>query len=159
MRTKLGYSVNISSNLHSRWFTIRQLFGVQTDFKSVGATYKNKSKETLHLTTYINSLPAYIKAKLNRSFDDLIYLEALRSTRLPYHSKCRMNLILEHTSLAQYSMSHLAKGMVVPVIGSLVVAFSLLCMAKEFSIFPIKFIGQADRGKYNVQYQKREIHH
>ena len=30
-------------------------------------------------------------------------------------------------------MSHLAKGMVVPVIGSLVVAFSLLCMAKEFT--------------------------
>ena len=38
-----------------------------------------------------------------------------------------MCLILEHTSLAQYGMSHLAKGMVVPVIGSLVVAFSLLC--------------------------------
>ena len=44
-----------------------------------------------------------------------------------------MCLILEHTSLAQYGMSHLAKGMVVPVIGSLVVAFSLLCMAKEFT--------------------------
>lgn len=44
-----------------------------------------------------------------------------------------MYLILEHTSLAQYGMSHLAKGMVVPVIGSLVVAFSLLCMAKEFT--------------------------
>ena len=38
-----------------------------------------------------------------------------------------MCLILKHTSLAQYGMSHLAKGMVVPVIGSLVVAFSLLC--------------------------------
>lgn len=37
-----------------------------------------------------------------------------------------MCLILEHTSLAQYGMSHLAKGMVVPIIGSLVVAFSLL---------------------------------
>jgi len=44
-----------------------------------------------------------------------------------------MYLILEHTSLAQYGMSHFAKGMVVPVIGSLVVAFSLLCMAKEFT--------------------------
>ena len=44
-----------------------------------------------------------------------------------------MYLILEHTSLAQYGMSHLAKGMIVPVIGSLVVAFSLLCMAKEFT--------------------------
>ena len=44
-----------------------------------------------------------------------------------------MCLILKHTSLAQYGMSHLAKGMVVPVIGSLVVAFSLLCMAKEFT--------------------------
>ena len=44
-----------------------------------------------------------------------------------------MYLILEHTSLAQYGMSHLAKGMVVPVIGSLVVAFSLHCMAKEFT--------------------------
>ena len=44
-----------------------------------------------------------------------------------------MCLILEHTSLAQYGMSHLAKGMVVPVIGSRVVAFSLLCMAKEFT--------------------------
>ena len=44
-----------------------------------------------------------------------------------------MYLILEHTSLAQYGMSHLAKGMVVSVIGSLVVAFSLLCMAKEFT--------------------------
>ena len=44
-----------------------------------------------------------------------------------------MCLILEHTSLAQYGMSHLAKGMIVPVIGSLVVAFSLLCMAKEFT--------------------------
>ena len=44
-----------------------------------------------------------------------------------------MCLILEHTSLAQYGMSHQAKGMVVPGIGSLVVAFSLLCMAKEFT--------------------------
>ena len=44
-----------------------------------------------------------------------------------------MCLILEHTSLAQYGMSHLAIGMVVPIIGSLVVAFSLLCMAKEFT--------------------------
>ena len=44
-----------------------------------------------------------------------------------------MYLILEHTSLAQYGMSHLAIGMVIPVIGSLVVAFSLLCMAKEFT--------------------------
>ena len=44
-----------------------------------------------------------------------------------------MYLILEHTSLAQYGMSHQAKGMVVPVIGPLVVAFCLLCMAKEFT--------------------------
>ena len=44
-----------------------------------------------------------------------------------------MCLILKHAGLAQYGMSHLAKGMVVPVIGSLVVAFSLLCMAKEFT--------------------------
>ena len=44
-----------------------------------------------------------------------------------------MYLILEHTSLAQYGMSHLAKGMVVPVSGSLVVAFSLFSMAEEFT--------------------------
>ena len=36
-----------------------------------------------------------------------------------------MCLILKHTSLAQYGMSHLAKGMVVPVIGSLVVSLQV----------------------------------
>ena len=44
-----------------------------------------------------------------------------------------MYLTLEHTSLAQYGMSHQAKGMVVPVSGSLVVAFSLFSMAEEFT--------------------------
>ena len=52
---------------HLHFIFVKQLFCVQTDFNSVGTTYKNKSKGTLHLTTYMNSLLAYIKAKFSSS--------------------------------------------------------------------------------------------
>ena len=40
---------------------------MQTDFNSACTTYKSKCNETLHLTTYMNSLSAYIKAKYSSS--------------------------------------------------------------------------------------------
>ena len=40
---------------------------MQTDLSSAITIYKSKSKETLYLTTYINSLSAYIKANFSSS--------------------------------------------------------------------------------------------
>ena len=40
---------------------------MQTDLSSAITIYKSKGNETLHLTTYMNSLSAYIKAKYSSS--------------------------------------------------------------------------------------------
>ena len=41
---------------------------MQTDLSSAITIYKSKSNETLYLTTYMNSLSAYIKAQFSSSF-------------------------------------------------------------------------------------------